>query len=848
MNQTKETDEEFSLEADEEDENYLKLQQSLNSMVSRRARKYKNYSHPCLRKSTEDLISDQINQSDLDKVESHSTNNRSADCSTHRSSDRKLSFNNSSVNSSSVNSSSVNSSSVNSPSAYNTANTNSDDRSSTSNQMMEKTKSTSKETSKENTHEYRVIHRPPLPPSTSKLIYKQMPNLSEFQANKTPNFNDIIDSILSSNANIKEYLRELRKNSELDYLLLSKILEKTLVAKRTAYVQTDEEPMKTYRSVETNTISPALCQKQTQTRESRILSYKLLETENLFEKLKIQNNFTNSNYEIKRTADLRTEEEPNDHEYERRTEFGNRTQYEERTYESCRRNCCTNCNHRARNRTIKIEDKFSGNEEKINLWNNLLQVDNTSEYSEDNSNVTTNQSTKQETTTASENQSMLSDDDHFSVSTRKSKKSYSSVKSTKSMKDELLSERETDLIQRYKRIKDFKSKYEDEKKEFIELRKQFKNLRRKYVDKKGSKRTKLEFDEYHQPVNKVEQSFTKERTLHKEQIKEEKKSSFDYKQPTKYTRFQCEEQFDLPVYETSIDESETTAFDSTNKDDEENSYLTDSEYSVLDRHLDRHTNEQSNKNVQADHTKNVEFIDQESSSLNDCRTNQQIESNQSAVKTESKILIETTNMKKKEISEISSQTELTKDGLLSRKTQVTNVKKVPVLVPIVDHLHHYNNKTPEPIIISPSAATTPSATLQRKSPKRKQRSNTVEIHSVPPSTNCSRPTSAMDLNHPGDNKTAHSPTIQNRSPKLPSQSKGKFFTNSYSEGELNAMKKDKNSILMNEQLNFGISEPFMAYDSAIYDEEERRDNKMSKIYQVSFTCFTVYNKNHLESV
>lgn len=820
-----EEEDDFSLEQNEEDENYCTVRQSLDSMVSRRAEKYKNYSHPSLQKSNENLIEDQI---ETNKV-------INSDKISDKISDKSSDY-------------------------FETANSSSSD----STKMMEKTKKTKESTKENTTREFRVIHRPPLPPSTSKLIHKQIQNFNDFQM-KAPNFNDIIDNILSSNANIREYLRELRKNSELDYLLLSKILEKTLVPKSNVHVQTDQQtPTKTYRSVETNTVSPTLNQKQTQTRESRILSYKLLETENLFEKLKIQNNFTsNSNYEIKRTSDLKIEEEPITYES---TDFGGEYETEQfskyestnKNYETSSSKFCTNCNQthneQMRNKTIKIEDKFIGNHDKIHLWNNLLQVDDTSEFSED----TTNQSIKQETT-ASENQSStLSDDDQFSVSTRKStKKSYSSIKSTKSIKsiksstksirsikEQLLSERETDLIDRYNRIKECKLKYECEKKEFIELRKQFKNLRKKLNEDKKNElkkdrfenKQKLEFDDYHQPIS------TKQNQ--KEPIKEHKKISFNDKYSNGY---QCDRHTDLPVYETtSVDDTET--FDDTK--DEEESYLTDSEYSVLDRstnHID---------------TKNVDFIDQDENAeelnqINQDKLNESIKlnqkmnkqnkeiSNQGAVRTESKILIETTNLRKKEISEISSQTELTKDGSLSRKTQVTNVKKVPVLVPLINNLQYadspqfneslydngsqFNTKTPEPIITSPisTAAATPSG-IQCKHSRKKHRSNTVEIHSVTPSTtkSCSRPTSAIDLSHQMDDELNNN-TI-NRS-KL-NQDNGKFFTNSYSESELNAMKKDKHYIL-NEQMNFGISEPFMAYDSTIYDENKQ--TKGSKNYSVN---------------
>ena len=797
MPTSKEIDEEtdISLEQTEEDENYCKFRQSLNSMVSKRAKKYKNYSHPCLRKSPDLVGESQIDEdqiiNDKDNIKSDKLSVKSSDC--------KLSDN-----------------------------------------LIEKMDSLG---ATKDTNEIRVIHRPPLPPSTSKLIYKQMnlsPSLNEFNQTmkqQQANFNDVIENILSSNANIRDYLRELRKNSELDYLLLSKILEKTLIPKSSVYVQTDEQPAKTFRSVETNTLSPSLSQKQTQTRESRILSYKLLETENLFEKLKIQqNNYQNSNYEIKRTSDLKNEEEPTDESIKQfETNKYEESKYEASKYQSStnygKSKYCLDCNQnhqheQTRSKIIKIKDKFIGSQDKIHLWNNLLQIDNTSEFSEDNSATTTNcTSTKQECyNTTSENQSStLSDEDQFSVSTRKStKKSYSSIKSSKSIKsikDELLSERETDLIDRYKRIKDFKIKYENEKKEFIELRKQFKNLKKKLndSDKKVKIKNKIEFDNYHQPI-------LKEQT--KEQIKEQKKISFN-DDDLKFTRFQCEEHFDLPVYETAS-VGESTVFDGTKEEeDEEQSYLTDSEYSVLDR-----TNHMMD-------SKNVEFIDQDDDKRNkQQQLNKQHANQAAAVKTESKILIETTNLKKKEISEISSQTELTKEGVLSRKTQVTNVKKIPVLVPINNLQQFINTKTPEPIITSPSNTTTPSATLQRKSRKKNhQRSNTVEIHSVTPSTtNCSRPTSALDLNQtesPNEQSNELSNAIRRSiNGKLANQAgKGKFFTNSYSEGELNAMKKDKHCIL-NEQLNFGISEPnFMAYDStAMYDEA--RQTKRTKHFTV----------------
>lgn len=842
-------EEPFSLEPNEEDENYCKFRQSIDSMVSRRAKKYKNYSHPCLQKSADDSLvrgaDSTLPQSSPGAVERSVSCDRAAD---EQSADRT-----------------------------------SDDPESSTSAAMEPpigkaTKDAAKETSK---GEYRVIHRPPLPPSTSsKLMHAgKQPNQfasSEFQV-KAPNFNDIIDTILSSNANIREYLRELRKNSELDYLLLSKILEKTLVPKANVYVQTDREPAKSVRSVETNTLSPSVSQKQTQTRESRILSYKLLETENLFEKLKIQSNFAGSNYEIKRTSDLKLEEDSADGETD--------------VYSNKREKHCSGCNQHglhetSKNRTLKIEDKYTANRDRIHLWNNLLQVDNTSEFSEDNSNAT-NQSSKQETT-ASENQSStLSDDDQFSVSTRKSKKSYSSIKSTKSVKstksirsikDELLGERESDLIERYKRIKDCKLKYECEKREFIELRKQFKNLKKKLAgeQKRASSpkaRRTIEFDDYHQPIASSE-SYRKERSTFKEQIREQKRISFNEDdQPKGQSRFECEEQFDLPVYETSVaDESEaTTAFEGAKDEDDDDSYLTDSEYSVLDNHLiGQRPDGRANR---TDPTKTVEFVDQQGSELENAAknslhqnslhqnslhqniTNVNSINQQGAVKTESKILIETTNLKKKEISEISSQTELTQDGTLSRRTQVTNTKKVPVLVPIdslqyadssqfssptpfEDRSHHqqqYNTKTPEPIISSPTstAAATPSTTPARKS-RKKHRSSTVEIHSVTPSTaNCSRPNSAIDLNAEAEEAhvNARDHYANTASTKLPNQPKGKFFTNSYSEGELNAMKKDKHCIL-SEQLNFGISEPFMAYDSAIY--EDNKQAKKSKIYSVSF--------------
>src|SRR5699024_5096119 len=148
-------------------------------------------------------------------------------------------------------------------------------------------------------------------------------------------------------------------NSELDYLLLSKILEKTLVPKANIYVQTDREPAKSVRSVETQTLSPAVSQKQTQTRESRILSYKLLETENLFEKLKIQSNFAGSNYEIKRTSDLKLEEDSADGEPD--------------VYSSKREKHCSGCKQHnlhetSKNRTLKIEDKYTANRDRIHLW------------------------------------------------------------------------------------------------------------------------------------------------------------------------------------------------------------------------------------------------------------------------------------------------------------------------------------------------------------------------------------------------------------------------------------------------------------------------------------------------
>lgn len=793
MPQTKETDEKISLDKNEEDDDYFTVRQGLDSMVSRRAKKYKNYSHPCLQKSTENLISSDINSDKFSESNSSSNKHKANDKT-----DAKIM-----------------------------------DKSDT---MMEKSSlsssKTTKETSKENketVREYRVIHRPPLPPNSSYKLIKT--NFSELNQHKPPNFNDLIDNILSSNTNIREYLRELRKNSELDYLLLSKILEKTLVSKSNAYVQTDQEPTKQFRTVETNTTNPHLSNKQTQTRESRILSYKLLETENLFEKLKIQNNF-NSNYEIRRTSDLRKLEESNSKDYESHYEE-TKFQKENKRFESTG-NYCLDCNQahdQTRNKTIKIEDKFIGNQDKIQLWNNLLQIDNTSEYSEDNSQITSINSKQDNTTelSVSENQSTLSDDDQFSVSTRKSKKSYSSIKSVKSsksvkstkstkrIKNEVLNQRENDLIEKYKRIKDFKSKYETEKQEFLELKKQFKNLRKKLKNKN-------DFDNYQTREDLQNKSSS---------AKEQKKISFnefnkENNQP-KYTRFQCEEHYGLPECETtSVDESETTGFGDNDMKEDEESYLTDSEYSIIDR--------QQNDN------KNVEFIDDCQPNCQNLKDNQ---SNQSTVKTESKILIETTNLKKKEISEISSQTELTKDGFLSRKTQVINVKKVPVLVPTInyDEVNQFNTKTPEPIVISPtSTPNTPSATLQRKSNRKKHRSNTVEIHSVTPSTNPStRPTSAIDLTQV-DQQTneTYKHLNKNKSPippsQMPNQTKGKFFTNSYSESELNSMKKDKNFIL-NEQLNFGISEPFMAYDSNIY-EDRHEDNKSSnKLFAVNINLY-----------
>ena len=926
-------DEQFSLEQNEEDENYRKFRKSIDSMVSRRATKYKNYSHPCLQKSAEELVptnsganpvSDYlVSDYPVSQVAGSQTSDHSA--SYHSASDYLVSdhpishylvsdYQARDQDSGADPGDQVSELSVGGEQADESVDPASNSVSRSAMDSLTERNKTAKDASKE-AKEYRVIHRPPLPPSTSsKLIHSKPSQFSEFQV-KPPNFVDIIDNILSSNTNIREYLRELRKNSELDYLLLSKILEKTLVPKANVYVQT--EPI-SVRSVETNTLSPAVSQKQTQTRESRILSYKLLETENLFEKLKIQSNFANSNYEIKRTSDLKLEEECGhfkDHykdqckEHYKDTEYANGdqpvSQTTSRHFESSKsadfrssspgkhqeaKHC--SCSHE---KTTKAEDKYR---DRIHLWNNLLQVDTTSEFSEDNSTTCksenqTSQSAKQET--ISENQSStLSDDDQFSVSTRKSRKSYSSIKSTKSVKstkstksiksikDELLGEREIDLIERYKRIKDFKLKYECEKKEFIELRKQFKSLKKKLAREAPSKRT-IEFDDYHQPVVRSETSYLKERNTFKEQIREQKRISFNDEQSKYQTRFECEEQFELPVYETSVaDESESTVFEGA-KDDE--SYLTDSEYSVLENQ--NQNSSQNNVQNQNQHNsasnrpdsrsqrvdKSVEFIDQDEldreldgvKNLHRSVTN--VNSQQGAVKTESKILIETTNLKKKEISEISSQTELTKEGMLSRKTQVTNVKKVPVLVPI-DGLQYadssqfssptqfdrspsrysgthqrYNTKTPEPIITSPTstaAATpsaTPSATPQRKS-RKKHRSNTIEIHSVTPSTtNCSRPTSAIDLNDEAaqNGRLNGSPPDHYRTSKLPNQPKGKFFTNSYSEGELNAMKKDKHCIL-NEQLNFGISEPFMAYDSTIYDEEKQ--TKRSKIYSVS--CYKRY--------
>lgn len=122
------------------------------------------------------------------------------------------------------------------------------------------------------------------------------------------------------------------------------------------------------------------------------------------------------------------------------------------------------------------------------------------------------------------------------------------------------------------------------------------------------------------------------------------------------------------------------------------------------------------------------------------------------MRTESKIVIEVINSRRREVSEVTSYSEVQPDGKITRKTTVTTSKKVPVMAigpatgdPLDERTsgqsfppRRHPGKTPEPIVTSPLS------TKATSSPVPRHAKSMTTMQSVAPSECSTRPTSAAE--------------------------------------------------------------------------------------------------------
>lgn len=124
------------------------------------------------------------------------------------------------------------------------------------------------------------------------------------------------------------------------------------------------------------------------------------------------------------------------------------------------------------------------------------------------------------------------------------------------------------------------------------------------------------------------------------------------------------------------------------------------------------------------------------------------------MRTESKIVIEVINSRRREVSEVTSYSEVQPDGKITRKTTVTTSKKVPVMALGAVRMRaetspdrgpdqsfpprRHPGKTPEPIVTSPPS------TKATSSPVPRLAKSMTTMQSVAPSECSTRPTSAAE--------------------------------------------------------------------------------------------------------
>lgn len=231
------------------------------------------------------------------------------------------------------------------------------------------------------------------------------------------------------------------------------------------------------------------------------------------------------------------------------------------------------------------------------------------------------------------------------------------------------------------------------------------------------------------------------------------------------------------------------------------------------------------------------------------------------VRTQSTILIEMGDHRSKECAEISSRTELTREGALCRKTSVTSRTTQPSHPNVTAATAEYdqrqsfsNVRSPQPIVTSPptTAATTPSATLRRgqrlpraSSSMSNKDQQGFSIHSMPvsPVPPISRCDSALDLpdsecESPFDSKSplndprSRSSSKMTASPNRPMHSSSASTATglgpAYSESALHTNSAPSQSVNLNDRIQMGISAPSVSFDSPLFHSNDSQRHQKSQ--------------------
>jgi hypothetical protein len=710
--------------------------------------------------------------------------------------------------------------------------------------------------------EPRVFHRPPLPPTARSRSPASGSPTSPFQLSQVmqsptastsgrnsptgaksvvPQFTTI-EQILANDQSIRLYLKQLRQHSELDYQLLSRVLSLSLVDKTDVESQTDALTA-TVALLSTATQTSSVCQhKETQTRESRILSSKLLEAEHMLENFRLHQ--LDSALPAHGTASTRPSE-PQLNETERAQLLRNLIQM----------------NVHETSRVVEAPSR-----DELHVARPIL-ID----WPNDSNPV------------AVQTNDLLSDLDSLSTMDTSAPDLYY---------QSLASERHVNA--EYRKLRRYLDKYERQRaklEQFEQLERmhqQMSEVEQEEVMCNGdcglmqselddanepcrmvrlSSGQTLQFDEYHQPI--VESDDIDHR-------------SNSQQGPVKRVRLpEQQHQVDqVRIVEEDVDESNDEPhemrsthdhFHGSSKESGDEAHLVDDQDEEDADEADRDNAEEEQLNSMLivpdqfqDH--DCDRQGQHSLVMNKTRLQSPASVNRFAapcVRTQSTILIEMGDNRGKECAEISSRTELTREGALCRKTSVTsrmiqspNESINPMVTDSTRYANAYANvRSPQPIITSPptTAATTPSATLRRgqqatglsssaSSYHERPDGRGVTIHSVPvsPLPPISRCDSALDLPDSGSESPFPSSATLNGKHRVSSVSShtghpGSTSTRpnssglapAYSESALHTNAPGVTAGTLNDHIQMGISAPSVSFNSPLFEPTDERESRAS---------------------